>query len=337
VTCYNPIECVYPYKPDSEGKMRLKFSKKYIYDCFNYDNVLFRLGQEEPVGFKIKVPCGHCIGCMIDRSRMWSLRSVDEADAHKHNEFLTLTFNDKYINDSKSVSKVFLSQFLKRFRYYYGDGIRFLAVGEYGEKKLRPHYHLLLYNFQFDDKYVYKYDYKRNIAYYRSPFLENKVWCDVSSKESLGFAIIGDVNFQTSAYVARYCTKKLFNSKKARLAYFADKEPEFLNYSRNYGLGLETFIEYHKDIMARGYCTLRNGDKFIKMPVPRFYEDKAKLLFPNEYAEFKYKSLQFLIKSLFEENLDNSTQRLKTREELKKLKVDKLIRSYELDIDLHNI
>lgn len=337
MVCYHPIECVYPYAPDSEGKLRLMFSKKLIHTSIDDNNILYRLGTKTPLGYKIKVPCGHCIGCMIDRSRMWSLRSVDESSMWKKNTFLTLTFNDKYINESRSLSKVFLSQFIKRFRYYYGDGIRFLAVGEYGAKKLRPHYHILFYNFDFDDKYIYKYDSSRNITYYRSPFLESKVWCDVTSKESLGHSIIGDVNFQTSAYVARYCTKKLFDNKKQRLAYFKDKEPEFMNFSRNYGIGLPALIEYHKEYLERGYCDLVNGNKIIKMPIPRFYLDKSKELFPSEYYEYKERALQFLIKNLFEENLDLTTERLKTREELKSMQVDKLIRTYELDTDLHNI
>lgn len=337
MTCYHPLECVLPFKTDIEGKRHLLFSKSQIYDMPGDIIKYYSYFDKTPYGIKIKVPCGHCLGCMIDRSRMWALRCTDEAKMHEKNVFLTLTFNENYIHDNRSVSKTFLSQFMKRFRYYYGDGIRFLGVGEYGEKKLRPHYHLLLFNFDFDDKYEFKVDTHRGVSYWRSPFLEKYVWCDVASKDSLGFSIIGDVNFQTSAYVSRYCTKKIFNNKKHRLAYFKDKEPEFMNFSRNYGIGFEAFLEYHTEYLSRGYCDLVNGKKFIKMPVPRYYINMAEKYFPKEFSEYKLKCYDFLIKNLFNENIDNTTERLLTREELKKMKVDKLVRSYELDTDLHNI
>lgn len=337
MVCYHPLDCVYPIYPDDEGKRHLNFKKSFYNQFTDLNGILFPVGSIKATHLRLQVPCGQCIGCKMDYSRMWALRSVNEATTHKKNTFLTLTFNNKYVHNDGSVHKEFLSSWIKRFRYYYGDDIRFLCVGEYGGKSMRPHYHILFYNFDFDDKYVFQYHKGTNVCYYRSPFLENKVWTDVCSKESLGYSIIGEVNFQTSAYVARYCTKKIFPNRKTRLAYFKNKQPEFLNFSRQYGIGLEYFLEHHTEELGRGYSTLRNGDNFVKLSLPRYYLKIAEKYFPSEYYDYKARASQFLIENLLTVNDDKTTPRLQVREELQKLKVDKLTRSYDLMLDLHNI
>ena len=45
---------------------------------------------------EIKLPCGRCIGCRLERSRQWALRCIHEAEYHDANCFITLTFDDKH-------------------------------------------------------------------------------------------------------------------------------------------------------------------------------------------------------------------------------------------------
>ena len=43
-------------------------------------------------GEAMEVACGQCLGCRLDRSRMWAIRIVHEASLHDDNCFLTLTY-----------------------------------------------------------------------------------------------------------------------------------------------------------------------------------------------------------------------------------------------------
>ena len=148
------------------------------------------------------IPCGKCIGCRLAHSRQWAVRCVHEASLHERNCFLTLTFDDAHLPVSGSVSVRDVQLFLKRLRKalsYQNIKIRFFACGEYGDKNLRPHYHLILFNYDFsDDRQLL-----RQTPYgplYISDFLF-RLW-------PYGFHTIGNVTFKSCAYVARYVTKK---------------------------------------------------------------------------------------------------------------------------------
>ena len=42
----------------------------------------------------LQVPCGQCMACRLERARQWAVRCVHEAQMHKDNCFLTLTYRD---------------------------------------------------------------------------------------------------------------------------------------------------------------------------------------------------------------------------------------------------
>ena len=45
----------------------------------------------------MEVACGQCLGCRLDRSRMWAMRIAHEASLHEldgGNCFITLTYDD---------------------------------------------------------------------------------------------------------------------------------------------------------------------------------------------------------------------------------------------------
>ena len=54
---------------------------------------------------EIKLPCGRCIGCRLERSRQWAVRCVHESMYHKENMFLTLTFDDAHLDPEGSLRK----------------------------------------------------------------------------------------------------------------------------------------------------------------------------------------------------------------------------------------
>lgn len=375
MVCFNPINAYLPLFPDADGKRRLIFNtqivdnKLYMSDVskrvsFSYNSFLFSESgyndkrivvapdfycSGEIDGLITHVPCGQCIGCLNDRARRWSARCYNEAQSvGLHNCcFITLTFNNKmlYLRDNPwSLNKSSFSGFIKRLRKRISDkygitGVRFFCCGEYGSLKGRPHYHILLFGFNFPDKKVMKgprYPLKlqphsingRMIYNYSSEFL-NSCWTPAGSNESFGFATISDLTYEDCAYTARYVMKKLgqFNSSKGR-------ESEFINVSRNKGLGYNFFLKYYKNILNLGYLDLGNGRC---SDIPRYYIEQLKDFDPEYYEHFKLDKMHSLFYNLFVDEKNPTRQRLIAQEEVLKQKLDKYIRQYEFDCDLHNI
>ena len=322
-----------PSVPNSEGKRNLIFSEHLLKDvgCRVDDSPIIRdiVDYDFIHGFKIKIPCGKCIGCRLDYSRRWATRAVHEAMSHKNNSFVTLTFDNDHLPDNASVSKSYLSSWLKRFRKQFGEGIRFMACGEYGEKFQRPHYHILFFGFDFPDKKYWSS--RRGEIYYRSPMLED-LWRGASQSEGNGFSVIGDVSFESAAYVARYVTKKLDGPLGE--SKYNGREKEFLNMSRMPGLGHDFIIKNYKHILNNGFVVLPNGHK---APIPRYYLEQVKLFDEDFYNCYKLDKFHDLVNNLFIEDVNSSQERLLVREELKKHNLDNLVRAYEFDENLHNI
>lgn len=207
----------------------------------------------------ISVPCGQCIGCRLERSRQWAMRCVHEASLYKQNCFITLTFADEHLAPDGSLHLEDFQKFMKRFRKKFSDvTIRFFHCGEYGTLNLRPHHHAIIFNFDFHDKYLWKV--YNGINYYRSPTLE-KLW-------PFGMSTIGDVTFESAAYVARYCVKK-FTGDLAAMVYDGLK-PEYCTMSRRPGIGREWFLKFKNDVFPSDRVVIRS-DLIVK---PSKYYDK---------------------------------------------------------------
>ena len=91
----------------------------------------------------IKLPCGQCVGCRLERSRVWAARCVHEAQMHESNCFITLTYMDNPV----SLDYRDFQLFMKRLRSKSGKRVRFFMCGEYGENNSRPHFHAILFGY----------------------------------------------------------------------------------------------------------------------------------------------------------------------------------------------
>lgn len=103
----------------------------------------------------IEVPCGKCALCKEKKSREWSFRALCENNTSTSEPyFVTLTYNPRCV-PKNGLSKKDVQLFIKRLRTRLDrlnieHNIRYFAVGEYGKKGKRPHYHLILWNFPTD-------------------------------------------------------------------------------------------------------------------------------------------------------------------------------------------
>lgn len=95
-----------------------------------------------PVTVPYTVPCGKCVFCAASRRSEWATRLYFEGRQHYCKQFITLTYSDKYCPDK--VRKYHLQNFFKRLRKA-GYTFKYYAVGEYGARTQRPHYHILMF------------------------------------------------------------------------------------------------------------------------------------------------------------------------------------------------
>lgn len=93
---------------------------------------------------KIFVRCGQCYWCLAQRRAEWFARLSQEAERCPLTLFVTLTQND--VAQTAPVDKVRLQNY---FRYLRKDNdlfsFKYYAIGEYGSKFGRPHYHVVFF------------------------------------------------------------------------------------------------------------------------------------------------------------------------------------------------
>jgi len=153
-------------------------------------------------------PCGNCVGCRVRKARNWAIRLQNEARCHENNLFVTLTYDSEHLPKNGSIDPIHPEKFMRGLRKKFGDGIRSFGCAEYGDKRQRPHYHLILFNFNFPDLKKLK---KIKGKQYYSSKIADQIW-------KKGLIAISTVSYDTMNYVAGYVTKKL-NGKKALKEY----------------------------------------------------------------------------------------------------------------------
>lgn len=267
-------------------------------------------------GTSIAIPCGRCIGCRVDRSRQWAMRCLHEAQLYEQNCFVTLTYDDQNVPIDYSVKIRDWQLFMYRLRRRTKPGIRFFAAGEYGDRLLRPHYHALLFNFDFADKILYAT--RRGNRVYKSTLLQ-EIW-------PYGLHEIGNVTFQSAAYTARYCIKKVGGDEAS--AHYTRVSPvdgntyrvapEFAVMSRRPGLGHKWFEKFKADAFPSDYLIVDGR----KIKPPKFYLEK---LAEEEAKPIERERKRFAVK----QRANNTPERLKVREEVQLLRAQRLQRTME--------
>lgn len=288
---------------------------------------------------ELKIPCGKCIGCKLDHANDWATRCWCEMQSWKNNCFVTLTYNDENLPDGGYLSKEDIQKFLKRLRYYETGieewenpqngktekPIRYLLCGEYGPNGTRrAHYHLLIFNWKPEKLKFYKENHNGDKLYTSKQI--NEIW-------GKGFATIGELNYKSACYVARYCTKKMFNNIKHAELKKMEIQPEFILMSRNGGIGIKHWKQYKKEILKREGILIKIKDKVKNKRIPKYYERKYKEENEKQYEKYRTKKIlksqenlkEILSKTTLSEYEYNEMNERKLIEKSKTLRRDNLI------------
>ncbi|AXH74431.1 MAG: replication initiator protein [Microviridae sp.] len=202
----------------------------------------------------IVVPCGVCPFCAVTRRSDWSFRLHYEAKKHEQSHFLTLTYSNNnltYDYGHPQLVKSDLQNFFKRLRKK-GHKCRYFAVGEYGSKTYRPHYHIILFG-----------NVPRNVI--------EKSWARFNKRNQKYYAI-GHVHFgKVTEQSVMYCLGYLVNARTWKMKHH--RVPPFTTMSRRPGLGAnyltKSMIEWHKS--DRKNYVIQDGQK---KHLPRYYKNK---------------------------------------------------------------
>lgn len=260
----------------------------------------------------VLVPCGKCDACLLARARDWSVRASVEIENPLWKSkalFLTLTVNNEHLeynyvlNQDKpqgaqlvrTVNPRTLQLFFKRLRKQFPKSkIAYLACGEYGGRKMRPHYHALVYGLSESDfgDFEFLKSSPSGFPLYVSKSLD-RLW-------GQGYCFIGtEVRKEVAGYVARYTFKKRGFSTRG----FGYAHEPFQTFSKNIpianhtkwvqskdgrlvsrpltaGIGGNFFYANVVSLLTNNFVRSRD-DARVKLPLPRAFLHMADELFPG--------------------------------------------------------
>lgn len=218
----------------------------------------FSLSCASPIKIKdgYLVPCGKCFNCRRKYRHSWTIRLLHELIEHGGNAvFLTLSYDNEHLPPDKSVSVRDCQLFFKRLRKHYKySKIKYFLCSEYGDKNLRPHYHLILYGLSCPAKK------SERIAL--SNFISKKIWKN-------GYCFVGEVNRKTIVYTTKYLMKQFaVGSKHLDLGL----KPTFS--LKSTGLGLSYLLKHSESILDNIKNDVPITFSKIKVGYPRYYRRK---------------------------------------------------------------
>lgn len=199
---------------------------------------------------------------------MWTHRLLLEAEATFSSTcFVTLTYSNPPEGPPRgNLSPRDLQLFLKRVRArVWPAQVRYFAVGEYGERTYRPHYHLIFFGLGPEDEKVI-----------------DECW-------GHGFVCVLPASLETMQYVVGYVAKKIGTRSDPRLM---GRVPVFARMSRGLGRAAlpaiadflvtdegAKFVAREADVPA----VLRQGQKL--MPLGRFLRGRLRIAYGADKAE----------------------------------------------------
>lgn len=205
--------------------------------------------QDNNTRMYIAVPCNKCPECLNNRRNAWSYRINKESELYPDDmlSFVSIDYAPAFLHVNELQEPVLykkdLQKFIKDIRNHTDLKFKYYAIGEYGETRGRPHYHILFFGLPLD-----------------FPFID--FWYR-------GRVDVGQVEPASIHYVAGYFMLQ---------DNYSDTQPKpFSLMSKN--IGIEHFIKrkesYLHYVKENQPVTIGN----YSLPVPRYY----KKLLQKEY------------------------------------------------------
>lgn len=249
-------------------------------------------------------PCGQCMECRLKSSREMAIRCVHEAKLHgNQNTVVTLTYAPENLPANGSIKTEDAVKFAKDLRAaedYAAElaglpprHFKTYGCAEYGEKGGRPHYHIILFGWQFEDQQPIR----GMEGYYTSDIL-TRIWGN-------GGTQIMDLTFESAAYVARYITKKLTESAGTPIEIlrrmdqvYGPKDPNTGHRPRaperpvcvsRKGIGKEWYKEWKEEIYNgdKVYRNTKDG-RTVPMQPPKYYDRRYEIENHTQYEQIKH-------------------------------------------------
>lgn len=197
------------------------------------------------------VPCSKCNFCLAQRRADWSFRLRQELKTANTAVFITLTYSDFHmpytLDGLGELCKYDLQCFFKRVRKAQAicllpsdyPSIRYYAVGEYGSRTFRPHYHAIVFN------------------------LHSSIMFKLDTLWGLGSVHLGVCNGATIHYTTKYVINKDMEVGSRAKPFTAIS-------NRSGGIG-KSYLDVIGRSDSRPTFVRCDG---VPMRMPRYYKDK---------------------------------------------------------------
>lgn len=201
-----------------------------------------------------------------------------EAAEHTDNSFVTLTYSDEQLPKGGTLVPEDITLFLKKLRFAFrGVRIRYFAVGEYGTKTRRPHYHLALFGYPSCTN-LHKIPGRSCTCPPCSGI--SHAWRIGKDGPLRGFIQLGKLEPASAAYVAAYATKSMEEGDKD---VFTPQGciPPFSRMSRMPGLGSGLCDDIASGLLRVGADRVEDIPAYlshgrIKWPLGRYIRNRIR-------------------------------------------------------------
>lgn len=196
-------------------------------------------GNQPP---KIVVPCGKCINCLKTRRAEWAFRLRSEFCNSDCAMFVTLSEDEQHLH------RLYKPDLQKLFKVMRKRGFVFTyyAIGEYGSKKGRPHYHIMFFFKQHTD--------------YQS------VFDFISNYWNQGNVELSECNFTRIEYITHYHIRP----KEPKNAQFSERTFQLMSK----GIGLQFLTPERLQYFLKSDDNIVNDVFGNRVNLPRYYRKK---------------------------------------------------------------